>query len=75
MAGMAPKLKEMITRVQTWPEDRQEDVARLLSEMEEQHRSELRLTPEQAAEVAHRLANPSDRTIPAEDVFRKLRAS
>jgi hypothetical protein len=43
--------------------------------MEEQDKSELRLTDEQAAEVRRRLANPSANRIPAEEVFRRFRSS
>jgi gas vesicle protein len=31
-------LKEVLERVETWPEDRQEDIANLLIEMEQQER-------------------------------------
>jgi hypothetical protein len=43
--------------------------------MEKQDSSALRLTDEQAAEVRRRLARPSPQTIPAEEVFRRLRSS
>jgi hypothetical protein len=43
--------------------------------MEQQDRSELRLTDAQAAEVRRRLADPDRRTIPAEDVFKRYRAA
>ncbi len=39
------------------------------------HKSPLRLTDEQAAEVRRRLANPSAKRIPAEEVFRRFRPS
>jgi hypothetical protein len=45
-------LKGVIDRVQTWPEGRQEDVARLLLEMERQDASSYRLTDEQMQEVS-----------------------
>ena len=57
--------KEQITavfeRVRTWPEDRQEDAARLLLELEKQDKSTYRLTDEQLAEVRRRRAkkNPT----------------
>jgi len=57
---MATKaLKEIIERVERWPQDRQEDAARVLRDMEEQDASPYRLTDEQAAEVERRLANPN----------------
>jgi urease accessory protein UreE len=71
--------KDQITavfeRVRTWPEKRQEDAARVLLEMEEQDKSTLRLTDEQAAEVRLRLADPNRKTIPAEEVFKRFRSS
>ncbi|QBR72052.1 hypothetical protein CU048_13130 [Beijerinckiaceae bacterium] len=52
-------LKEVIERVETWPESRQEDAARVLLEMEAQDASPYRLTDEQLAEVQRRLADPN----------------
>jgi hypothetical protein len=50
---MATKiLKEVIERVQSWPEQRQEDAAQVLIEMERQDASGYRLTDAQAQEVA-----------------------
>ena len=51
-AMSAKILKEVIERVQNWPEDRQEDAAQLLLEMERQDASGYRLTDDQAQEVA-----------------------
>jgi hypothetical protein len=45
-------LKEVIERVQSWPEKRQEDAAQMLLEMEQQDASGYRLTDDQAREVA-----------------------
>jgi hypothetical protein len=42
--------------------------------MEEHDKSELRLSDEQVAEVRRRLANPSKKTIPAEEVFKRYRS-
>jgi hypothetical protein len=67
------QVKEILDRVLTWPAERQADVAHVVELMEQQDRSDLRLTDEQAAEVRRRLANPNPRTIPAEDVFRRFR--
>jgi hypothetical protein len=50
---MATKiLKEVIERVQNWPEQRQEAAAQVLIEMERQDASGYRLTDAQAQEVA-----------------------
>ena len=69
------QLKEIFDRVLTWPPERQEDVAHVVEFMEQQDRSPLRLTDEQAAEVRRRLANPSPNPIPAEEVFKRFRSS
>jgi hypothetical protein len=69
------QVKKILDRVLTWPPERQADVARVVEIMEEQDKSELRLTDEQAAEVRRRLANPSANRIPAEEVFRRFRSS
>ena len=52
------QVKEVLDRVLTWPQKRQEDAARILSEMEEQDASPYHLTDEQVAEVKRRLADP-----------------
>ncbi len=67
------QVKEALDRILNWPEQRQEDVAEILKLMEEQDRSELHLSDEQAAEVRRRLANAGQMTIPAEDVFKRFR--
>ena len=69
------RVKEILDRVLTWPPQRQADAAEVLTLMEEQDKSDLRLTDEQAAEVRRRLAAPSRKTIPAEEVFKRFRHS
>jgi hypothetical protein len=66
-------VKEILDRVLTRPPERQEDAARVLREVEQQDRSTLRLSAEQAAEVRRRLANPGPHTIPPEEVFKRFR--
>jgi hypothetical protein len=53
---MIKALKEMLKRVDAWPESRQEDAVTVLKGMEAQDRSALRLTDEQATEVRRRMA-------------------
>jgi uncharacterized protein YpuA (DUF1002 family) len=66
---MANKLlEEILERVATWPEDRQEDVARVLIEMEEQASIGYGLTDEQVAEVERRRANPNRTFLTIEEV-------
>ena len=69
------QVKEILDRVLTWPPQRQADVAHVVEIMEEQDKSELRLSDEQAAEVRRRMANPSEKTVSAEEVFKRYRTS
>ncbi len=66
-------MKEILERVLTWTQERQEDAARVLTEMDKHDSSTLRLNAEQAAEVRRRLASSSRNTISAEDVFKGFR--
>lgn len=69
---MKKKLKEVIQRVEFWPEERQENAAKVLLEMEAQARSAHRLTKEQATEVKLRLADPNPRFLPLKEVRARL---
>jgi hypothetical protein len=69
------QVKAILDRVLTWPPQRQADVAHVVEVMEQQDKSELRLTDEQATEVRRRLADPNPKTIPAEEVFKRYRTS
>lgn len=74
---MKRKLRDLIRRVEFWPEERQENAAKLLLEMEAQARSSYRLTDEQAAEVERRLGAPNPKYLPLNEVrarFAKLGA-
>jgi RAB protein geranylgeranyltransferase component A len=51
------QVKAILDRVLTWPEQRQEDVAKMLMLMESTDQSVYRLTDEQVAEVRRRIAN------------------
>jgi hypothetical protein len=68
------QVKAILDRVLTWPAERQADVAHVIELMEEQDKSELRLSDEQITEVRRRLANPSKKSIPAEEVFKRYRS-
>ena len=48
------QVKEVLDRVRTWPPKRQQDAARVLSEMEAQDASPYHLTDEQVEEVRRR---------------------
>jgi hypothetical protein len=48
------QVKEVLDRVLTWPRRRQEDAARVLTEMESQDASPYDLSDEQVAEVERR---------------------
>jgi hypothetical protein len=67
------QVREILARVLTWPIERQADVAHVVEIMEQQDKSDLRLSEEQAAEVRRRLADTSQKTIPAEEVFKRYR--
>jgi hypothetical protein len=62
------QVKAVLDRVLTWPSDRQEDAARLLTEMEEQDTRSYNLTDEQLAEVKRRLADPHPKFLTLEEV-------
>jgi len=59
---MTKLLQDVLERVRTWPDDRQDDAARLLLELEAQQTSDYRLTPEQVKEVEELQAQIRDGT-------------
>ena len=74
MAAMTrDQVKEILDRVLTWPAERQADVAHVVEIMEEQDRSDLRLSEEQAAEVRRRLAEKNPKTITLGELNEHLR--
>ncbi len=48
---MTKRLQDVIERVRQWPDDRQDQAAELLLDLEAQQTSRYRLTPEQVREV------------------------
>ena len=66
------QVKKVLDRVLTWPQRRQEDAARILSEMEQQDASPYRLTDEQVAEVKRRLADPNQKFLTLEEVRKRF---
>jgi hypothetical protein len=69
---MNTKLKEVIERLPAWPEERQEDAARILLEMEAQNASSCQLTDEQLAEVRQRRAEKNPKTLSLAEFDRRL---
>jgi hypothetical protein len=67
------QVKEILDRVLTWPAERQADVAHVVEIMEEQDRSDLRLSEEQAAEVRRRLAEKNPKAITLAEFNEHLR--
>jgi hypothetical protein len=67
------QVKEILDRVLTWPAERQADVVHVVEIMEEQDRSDLRLSEEQAAEVRRRLAEKNPKTITLAELNEHLR--
>jgi hypothetical protein len=68
------QLKAVLDRVLTWPSERQEDAARVLTEMEEQHTSDVSLSDEQVAEVERRLADPDPKFLTLGEVRARFAA-
>ncbi len=66
---MQEQMKKILERVLTWPPERQADAAEVLTLMEVQDRSALRLTDEQADEVRRRLRSGDSHGLAAEEVF------
>lgn len=67
------QVKELLDRVLTWPPERQADLAEVARIMEQQDKSTLRLTEEQAAEVRRRLAETNPTTLTLAELNAHLR--
>jgi hypothetical protein len=66
------QVKEILDRVLTWPAERQADVVRIVELMEEQDKSDLRLSDEQVEEVKRRLAEPNPKFLTLEEVRQRF---
>ena len=66
------QVKAILDRVLTWPEQRQEDAAKVLMLMEASDQSVYRLTDEQVAEVDRRLADPNPRSLTLDEFKERL---
>ena len=62
------QVKAVLDRVLSWPPERQEEAARVLSQMDEKDTSPYQLTDEQLAEVKRRLADPTPKFLTLEEV-------
>jgi hypothetical protein len=67
------EVKAVLDRVLTWPDERQEDAAKVLMLMESADDSVYRLTDEQVEEVRRRQANPNPRRLTLEEFKERLR--
>ncbi len=62
------QVKEILDRVLTWPPERQAAAAQMLTLMEQQDKSSLRLNDEQIAEVRRRLNDPNPKFLSLDEV-------
>lgn len=67
------QVKAILDRVLTWPDERQEDAAKLLMLMESADESVYRLTDEQVEEVRRRQADPNPRRLTLDEFKERLR--
>jgi hypothetical protein len=67
------QITAVLDRVRTWPKKRQEDAARALLDMEEQDKSDYRLTDEELAEVRRRRAKNDPNRVSFDDAFKRFR--
>jgi hypothetical protein len=67
------RVKEILDRVLTWPAERQADIAHVVEIMEEQDKSDVRLTAQQADEIRRRLAEQDPKTLTLAEFNERLR--
>ncbi len=70
---MKNELKNILDRVLSWPQERQEDAVELLRLIEEHDSSPYRLSEEQKAEVRRRLAEKDPQSITLSQLDERLR--
>jgi hypothetical protein len=68
LAMTKDQVKTILDRVLTWPRERQQDAAEILTLMEEQDKTAYRLTDEQVEEVKRRIADPNPKFLTLEEV-------
>ena len=66
------QVKAVFDRVQTWPLDRQEDAAKILTLMEAQDASVYRLTDEQVEEVRRRRSDKNAKRLTLDEFNERL---
>jgi hypothetical protein len=66
------QVKAILDRVLTWPDERQEDAAKILMLMEVQDESVYRLTDEQVEEVRRRRSDPNARRLTLDEFNARL---
>jgi hypothetical protein len=67
------QIKAFFDRVQNWPLERQEDAAKILTEMEAQNASPYHLSDEQVEEVRRRLADPDRKLLTLDETNERMR--
>ena len=72
--GMSKEqVKAVLDRVLTWPSERQEDAAKVLTLMEAQDYSAYRLTDAQVEEVRRRRSDPNAKRLTLDEFSERLR--
>ena len=67
------QIKAVLDRVLTWPPERQQEAAEILTSMESQHSSDYRLSEEQVIEVRQRQAEKAPKTLGLDEFNDRLR--
>jgi hypothetical protein len=67
------QIKAVFDRVQNWPLERQENAAKILTEMEAQDASPYHLSDEQVEEVRRRLADPDRKLVSHDEAHARVK--